>query len=69
MLLRYTPTPAGPAIFHRSIMAHQDTRSPAAARSRNRNFGLAQMSAAARLAIVVPIIAAIWLILWLLVRS
>lgn len=53
----------------RTAMAHQHTHPHAPVKSRGRSFGLAQMSALARLAIVVPAIVLIWLVLWLLVRS
>lgn len=53
----------------RTAMAHQHTHPHAPVKSRGRSFGLAQMSALARLAIVVPAIVVIWLVLWLLVRS
>jgi hypothetical protein len=39
------------------------------ATSRPFRIGLAQMSALARLAMVVPVIGLIWLVLWLLVQS
>jgi hypothetical protein len=50
-------------------MAHQHSHPHAPIKSKGRSFGLAQMSAPARLALVVPAIALIWLVLWLLVRS
>ena len=55
-------------LFPEAAMTHQHPPSHAAA-SRARSFGLAQMSAMVRLAMVLPAIALVWLALWLLVRS
>ncbi|UJW85197.1 hypothetical protein [Devosia sp. SL43] len=48
-------------------MTHQHPHSSAV--SRSRRIGLAQMSALARIGIVLPVIGLIWLVLWFLVQS
>ena len=48
-------------------MTHQHPHSSAV--SRTHRVGLAQMSALARIGIVLPAIGVIWLVLWFLVQS